>query len=89
MFNIKSFLKKYETNIDRISNIKNIINVELRTFFDISENDYALKIKNGVIYVQSEPLIKNDILMKKLDVIDAINKKIESAKISYKITDIR
>ena len=53
--------------------------------FNLSIPEKDISLKNGVVYIQTEPLIKGEIFLNKKNIIESINKR----NLSVKIIDIR
>lgn len=84
MFNISSFLNKFQKNVADAEDLKmQIINI-IKNKTEINTSLENLEIKNNIIYIQASPAVKNKLFMFKEGILEDIQ-----TISSIKIIDIR
>jgi len=81
---IKEFFKKFDNLINEKENLLKLISliIKEKISFDIDIKD--IKIKSGVVFINTTPLVKNEIFINKSFILDKINNEYKN-----KIIDIK
>ncbi len=82
---IFSFLEKFKKILFKKEEIYRTISRVIFVYTKITLEINSIKIKNDIIYIQSSPILKNEILIHKKEILLDFKKLI----IGYNITDIK
>ncbi|MEK9181982.1 MAG: hypothetical protein AAB781_00125 [Patescibacteria group bacterium] len=75
MFNISIYLDKFKNIESKNSVLKNIITDSVGNILKININKKDVEIKNGVIYLKVNPVVRNEVFINKVGIIKELNAK--------------
>lgn len=75
MFNISIYLDKFKNIESKNSVLKNIITDSVGKILKININKKDVEVKNGVIYLKVNPVVRNEMFINKVDIIKELNAK--------------
>ena len=74
MDKISSFLKKYRRFLKSDKEAKQFVLESLKTFsMNIPED--SLRVKDGILYFKVSPVLKNELFIRKKDILESLNSK--------------
>ncbi len=80
MFNISTYLSKFKTlGMGEIASKELVLEV-LREIVKVSLTRKEIKIQNKIAYIQTNPLVKNQIYIKKAAILESLLKKGQELK---------
>lgn len=75
MFNISIYLDKFKDIESKSSSLKNIIIDSISKVLKININKKDMEVKNGIIYLKVNPVIRNEIFINKTKITEELNLK--------------
>ncbi|KKR47569.1 MAG: hypothetical protein UT90_C0016G0010 [Parcubacteria group bacterium GW2011_GWA1_40_21] len=80
MFNISIYLDKFKNIESKSSNLKNIIIDSVKNILKTDIDKKNIEIKNGIVYLKVNPVLKNEIFINKNSLIKDLSAKNLSIK---------
>lgn len=75
MFNISIYLDKFKDLDLKSSSLKKIITDSISKFVKINIDKNNIKIKNKIIYLNVNPVVKNELFINKISIINDLKTK--------------
>lgn len=84
MFNISDYLAKFKniTPPDKFVKDELVVVVKDVVGIDIEKSD--IDVRNGTIFLSIDPIVKNEIFLKKAEVLESLREKLKSYKKTVK-----
>ena len=80
MFNIATYLEKFKNIGSSENSIKDIIISSLNEILKITVTRKEIRLQNGTAYIQTSPLVKNQLYIKKDSILSHISQKTDKVK---------
>ena len=78
---IEKFLQKFKKILFSKKEVLNIISDTILKYINIKINTNQISIRNTIVKIESSPIVKNEILLHKKEIISDLNKLITTTKI--------
>lgn len=87
MFNIGNFLEKFKNITPPDKYVKEVFITVVKSVVGIEIEKEDLDVRNGVIFISADPIVKNEIFLKKSEIMKNLIKELKQYKKT--IRDIR
>lgn len=75
MFNISIYLDKFKKIESKSSDLKKTITDSVNKFLKITIDKKNVEVKNGIVYLKVNPVVKNEIFINKVNIIKELGVK--------------
>lgn len=84
MFNIGNFLEKFKNITPPDKFVKEVLIDVVKDIVDIEIEKDNIDVRNGTIFISVDPIIKNEIFLKKSEVMENLKEKLKIYKKTIK-----